>query len=274
VRCRPAGTAIVFRHNPANRQADLQISLAFLRAIVRHGGMPRRRPPKQPPPPLTVAEVLTWADAHRARTGSWPSAYAKRIPEAPLGTNWRQVDNGLRGLPGKSSLAQVLADHRGHRNIRALPRLTVAAILRWADAWKLRTGKSPLIYSGAIPEATNGDTWHFIDLALRSGARGLRPGSSLPQLLAQRRRVRNFPGTPPLTIETIFQWADEYHKEIGLWPTAMAGPIAGQPGETWGTVNAALDGGKRGLRGHSSLAKLLRKHRGVINRPGIGWRPA
>jgi hypothetical protein len=129
--------------------------LAFLRTIARHGGMPRhrlpkprRRPPTLPPPPLTVAEVITWADAHRDRTGRWPNAYSGPIPDAPLGTNWKLVDNGLRhgsrGLPGESSLAQLLAEQRGHRNIGALPRLTVAQILRWADAGTAAPAACPL----------------------------------------------------------------------------------------------------------------------------------
>lgn len=231
--------------------------------------MPRRRPPTPPPPPLTVAEVLTWADAHRDRTGSWPSAMSGPVPEAPLGTNWRQVDNalryGLRGLPGKSSLAQLLAEHRGHRNIRRLPRLTIALILRWADAWHRRTGEWPLIDSGPIAEAP-GDTWNFIDTALRQGLRGLRPGRSLPQLLARRRGVRNLPGTPPLTVETIVQWIDAHKQATGRWPTVYAGPIADQPGETWLAVNSALGRGVRGLPGGSSLAQVLGQHRGVVNR--------
>jgi hypothetical protein len=128
--------------------------------------------PSRRPPPLSVAEVLAWADAHRARVGTWPNACSGAIPDATLGTNWRQVDNalryGLRGLPGKSSLAQLLAEHRGHRNAMALPRLTVAKILRWADTWQQCTGVWPLIESGPIPDATDGDTWQDIDTALRS----------------------------------------------------------------------------------------------------------
>jgi hypothetical protein len=228
-------------------------------------------PPKPPPPPLCTGDVLAWADAHRARAGCWPNAFSGPIPEASLGTNWRQVDNalryGLRGLPGKSSLAQLLAEHRGHRNIMALPRLTVAQVLRWADAWRRRTGAWPLIASGPIPEAP-GEDWQLIDLALRNGARGLRPGRSLPQLLAQRRGVRNLPGTPPLTVELILQWIDAHHAATCAWPTVYAGPVAGQPGETWLAVNSALDRGMRGLPGGMSLAKLMREHRGIVTLPG------
>jgi hypothetical protein len=85
--------------------------------------MKRRRPPA----PLTVLMILTWADAHRARTGKLPDAYSGRISWAPLGTNWRQIDNalpyGLRGLPGGSSVAKLLADHREYRNHMGLTRL-------------------------------------------------------------------------------------------------------------------------------------------------------
>jgi hypothetical protein len=218
---------------------------------------------------LTVAEVLAWADAHRNRTGRWPNAYTGPIPEAPLGTTWKLVDNGLRygsrGLPGKSSLAKLLAEHRGHRNIGALPRLTVDQILCWADAWHRRTGSWPLIASGPIPEAP-GDTWHTINVALRYGRRGFRGRRSLPQLLARRRGVRNLPGTPPLTVKLIVQWIEEHHRATGRWPHVNAGPVAGQPGETWQAVQSALWIGARGLPGGSSLAKVLRKHFGVVNR--------
>jgi hypothetical protein len=154
-------------------------------------GMRNLRQFQLPVPPLTVAEILAWADAYRARKGRFPHAFSGAIPEAPLGTNWRQVDNalryGLRGLAGGASLAQFLAEHRGHRNIQRLPRLTDARIVRWAVAWKRRTGDWPLIGSGSIPESTAGDTWKAVDIALRQGLRGLRPGRSLPQLLAEQR---------------------------------------------------------------------------------------
>jgi hypothetical protein len=224
----------------------------------------------------TIAEILAWADAYHVRVGSWPSAYSGPIAEAPPGTNWKLVDNGLRygsrGLPGKSSLAQLLAEHRGHRNIMALPRLTVALILRWADAWRRRTGGWPLIESGPIPEATDGDTWKDIDTALRMGLRGLRPGRSLPPLLARRRGVRNLPGTPPLTVDPILEWADAHHRATGRWPRLDSGPVIGQPGETWNAVQSALCIGARGLPGGSSLAQLLQEHRGVRNKsrlPGL-----
>jgi hypothetical protein len=60
----------------------------------------------------TLKQILGWADAHRKRTGDWPSCWSGRIPEAPSET-WLAVDKALRdggrSLEGGSSLAQLLA---------------------------------------------------------------------------------------------------------------------------------------------------------------------
>jgi hypothetical protein len=45
--------------------------------------------------PLSVEKVLAWADAHRARTGAWPSAASGRVRDASLET-WGAVDQALR----------------------------------------------------------------------------------------------------------------------------------------------------------------------------------
>src|SRR5436309_357023 len=80
---------------------------------------------------------------------------------------------GLRGLPGGSSLARLLAERRGVRNHLALPKMTIAGILAWADAHHARTGRWPGRASGAIADAP-GETWTAVDGALAHGGRGLR----------------------------------------------------------------------------------------------------
>src|SRR5947209_6006369 len=70
------------------------------------------------------------------------------------------------------------------------PKLTVARILAWADAWHRRTGTWPNETSGSIPDTVR-EKWQNIDKALRVGYRGLPGGSSLARLLAQHRGVRN-----------------------------------------------------------------------------------
>jgi hypothetical protein len=163
------------------------------------------------------------------------------------------------------SLARLLAEHRGVRNRKGLPRYTVKQILAWADAHRSRTGKWPQLTSGPIPE-TPGETWAAVATALRNGQRGLPGGSSLPELLSKHRRVRNRMALPRHTIKQILQWADAYRQRTGHWPTAESGPVRGAPGETWNGIDRALRNGNRGLRGGSSLARLLTRYRGMPRR--------
>jgi hypothetical protein len=222
-------------------------------------------------PRLNEAEILAWADAHYERLGEWPTSYSGVIPEFPR-DKWLNVDaalrGGLRGLPGDSSLAQLLAGHRGVRNRKALPRLTEEQILGWADAYFRRTGRWPRGDSGPIVESP-GETWTAMDVALTKGLRGLPGGSSLPQLLAEQRGVKNRLDVAPLTEEQILAWADAHHEQTGEWPTSDGGPIAAAPGETWTAVDQALRKGTRSLPRGSSLVRLLEAHRGARNRKNL-----
>jgi hypothetical protein len=66
-------------------------------------------------PPLTVGQILAWADAHHACTGEWPSAGTGPVAGAP-GEKWVHLDralrDGLRGLPGGDSLSRLLDRRR------------------------------------------------------------------------------------------------------------------------------------------------------------------
>jgi hypothetical protein len=217
--------------------------------------------------PLTIREILAWADAYREATGKWPTRGSGPIIGAH-GEKWSQVDaalhQGLRGLPSGTSLAQLLAEQRGARNSTSIEPLTEQTILEWADAHQQRTGEWPTAKSGTIP-GSGGENWRAIDMALRAGARTLPDGSSLARLLAQRRGVRNRKALPRLTVEGILAWADAHHKRGGEWPGNKSGPIAEAPGETWMAADMALRKGLRGLLGGSSLAMLLAEHRNVRN---------
>lgn len=218
-------------------------------------------------PQLTLAQIRRWAVAHRKRTGDWPRQKSGPIVDAP-GETWVGVDrclaHGHRGLQGGSSLARLLADEFGKPHPADLPRFRIPQIARWADAYHRRTGRWPTASAGAVHEAPT-DTWLRIDNALRAGSRGLPGGSSLAQLLASRRRVRNPAALPPLTRAQILRWIDAYHAQTGRWPAKNSGPIDGAPGETWQAIGQALDKGRRGLE-KSSLARLLADERGVPHR--------
>jgi hypothetical protein len=67
-------------------------------------------------PALTVARVLSWADAHHARTGRWPQTTAPGPSFLPPGETWRNIDaalyQGHRGLSGGETLSGLLRRHR------------------------------------------------------------------------------------------------------------------------------------------------------------------
>jgi hypothetical protein len=216
---------------------------------------------------LYISHLLAWADAHCKRTGCWPNLNSGRV-SGTLDESWRRVDSalriGLRGLRGGSSLARLLAEQRGVRNRSCLPRLTIKQLLAWADAHRGSTGGWPTSESGPIL-GTSGETWKAIDHALRLGMRSLPGGSSLSRLLFKQRGVRNIQNLPRLSLEQVLAWVDEHHRRTGSWPTSDTGPVAKAPGETWSAVNAALQKGRRGFPGGSSLARLLAKRRGVRN---------
>ncbi|HLJ97231.1 MAG TPA: hypothetical protein VKU02_28990 [Gemmataceae bacterium] len=225
-------------------------------------------------PPLSEKQILRWADEHHKRTGSWPKDHSGLIPGSGR-EKWSSIDSALRagsrGLPGRSSLAKLLAAHRGVRNHKQLPPLTEAQILAWADDFHARTGIWPTSHSGPILRAP-GETWTGVEMALRNGLRGMVGNSSLALLLAQGRGVRNVWGRPKLSIKQILAWADAFHARMGSWPNVESGPISEAPGETWAAVNHALKRGSRGLPASSSLAEVLASQRGFrhrYNRPKL-----
>jgi hypothetical protein len=134
---------------------------------------------------MNIEQILTWADEHHIRTGKWPKSASGAIPGAP-GESWKKVNKalseGLRSLPGRTTLAKLISQHRGVRSRINLPLLSEARILRWARSYKRRHGDWPKRTSGLIP-GSHGETWGGINMALRLGRRGLPGGSSLPKLL-------------------------------------------------------------------------------------------
>jgi hypothetical protein len=141
-------------------------------------------------PPLTEEQIVAWAQAHRERTGRWPAHRREAVEEAP-GEVWCQIDaalrRGSRGLPGGSSLHDLLCRRVGLRRRRDVPRLTVEQVLAWADLHRARTGRWPHAMSGPVADAP-GESWRAVNLALWQGHRGLPGGITLSGLLDAYRR--------------------------------------------------------------------------------------
>lgn len=242
---------------------------SLLQMLHQYRGVPLKRAYT----PLSIEQVLAWADAHRKRTGKWPIPSAGKIHGETL-ESWNAVNQalkvGCRGLPGGTTLGGLLAEHRGIRFRGSLPKLRKRQILAWADAHRKRTGAWPNGTSGSV-EGSGGETWLGIEGALRRGRRGLPAGGSIARLLAERRRVPNRRALPKLSVRQVLAWADAHKAKTGRWPNQLSGRVECKGALTWTAVNAALVCGYRGLRGGSSLARLLIERRGA--RSWIGLPP-
>jgi hypothetical protein len=172
------------------------------------------------------------------------------------------LTNGNRGLEGGSSLARLLEEHRGRRHPTRAPDFTISQILAWASAFHIRTAIWPGSASGPIPEAP-GETWSAVSNAIQRGSRGLPRSKSLTKLLVEHLGIKSKAHAPPLTTSQVLAWADAHHARTGRWPTALSGPVAEAPGQTWCAVQSSLVEGTRGLPGGSSLFRLLAKERGA-----------
>ena len=229
-------------------------SLAKL--LEKERGVPRKRRLRERSP-LSAGQILAWADEHHARTGQWPILKDGQVGD----TKWSAIDAALRygkrNLPGGSSLVKLLERERGVPRRRRRPRqrspLSVEQILAWMDEHHARTGKWPR----AKPVPVGGTTWLAISIALSKGDRGLPGGSSLAKLLKESRGATNHPPQTKLPVEQILAWADEHQARTGEWPTHKSGAAGWM---TWHGVNAALNKGRRGFPGGSSLGRLLTEH--------------
>lgn len=134
-------------------------------------------------PRLTVEKITGWVDAYFAKNGKWPNTRSGIIPGS-YGLTWKLIDrylrNGGRGLSGGSALVQLLAKLR--------PPLTEIKILAWAEAHYRRHGRWPSHHSGRV-EVAPGEKWIAINVALRTGARGLPGGTTLSKLLRKSRMM-------------------------------------------------------------------------------------
>ncbi len=85
--------------------------------------------------PLTIDQILKWADAFHAQTGDWPKATSGAVP-GQAREKWISIEQalrkGYRGLPGGSSLFQLLALHRGDRDPKRFAGAAAAALSRKA----------------------------------------------------------------------------------------------------------------------------------------------
>jgi len=160
----------------------------------------------------------------------------------------------------------LLQDFERAFHVRAIstagqkPPLSLEVVLEWADGYRQQTGRWPSKATAGGP--CDGETWGAIDMALKNGSRGLKAGSSLGRLLAERRDATNRTNTMPLNERIVLTWADAYFAQHNTWPNRKSGVVDGT-NERWDNVDQLLRLGLRGLKKSGSLTALLAKRRGV-----------
>lgn len=146
-------------------------------------------------PKLRIREILSWADRHFQATGRWPKHDSGYVAAKPNET-WSSVNlalcEGLRGLPGGSSLIRLLIKHRGIRSCAYRPPLKTAQIRRWARDYRREHRRWPTKTAGLIPKS-DGETWMAVAMALSKGNRGLTGGTTLHNFLARPQRALKSP---------------------------------------------------------------------------------
>ncbi len=240
-------------------------SLAKLLYIHRGVRSPRNVPT------LNEEQIFRWAQAHFKRTGRWPRGNSGKVTGAP-GETWAAIDialtRGKRGLPGGSSVAQLLARRGVKRNPQGLPPFSVNEVLLLADQFFKSRGHWPYRNSGPI-DGLPSETWMAIDKALQRGSRGLPAGwtlSSFPNTHrgiygGRSRRSRRIRESKHLSMEQIVAWGKSHFRRHRIYPNRDTGQIAGSGGLKWSTVDSALKSGSRGLPGGCSLARLFGSRR-------------
>ncbi len=129
---------------------------------------------KSEPGLITLDRILSWADAHKAASGKWPTVGSGQVDRARYRLSWRQINGALKKgrytTPGMT-LAMVLHEHRGVKarvsaaresprsatgrasqdlGARGVRKLSVERILAWADEHRAATGRWPTLSSGPI----------------------------------------------------------------------------------------------------------------------------
>jgi hypothetical protein len=212
-------------------------------------------------PDLTEDMIVEAAKKCLDREGELPSGESgDATPDFGFPETWVSVNIALRvggrGLPGDSSLRQILIKH-GLKNDK--PDLTDAIIMAAVGKYYIRTGSYPTELSqGASSDFGYPEKWKRVDRALSMGFRGLTGGSSLSKLyIKYGLRAQK----PDLSENTVMAASLKFLKRTGKLPSQHSGDASADFGypETWVAVNTALREGVRGCEGGSSLPQLCRQ---------------
>lgn len=145
--------------------------------------------------PLSVAKIVTAARLFYREHGILPSQSTTDPVPGMKGENWSAINANLkqggRGLPGSTSLSNVLAGLRDELGIvsrKEKPLLTEKQIIVAAKKYYKVTGRLPGAHNQDPVPGMPGEKWQNIQNALKKGLRGLPGGTSLARILEDLRK--------------------------------------------------------------------------------------
>lgn len=145
-------------------------------------------------PRLSKSGILELASYHRSIFNAWPNIASGEVKGGGQGDTWKIYDHclreGQRGLPGGSSLAEILSEAYGAPLKINKKQTSEAEIVCLAKNHFTSNGYWPNKQSGPVHDGHPGDTWRNYDYSLREGLRGLPGGSSLAKLLDTIRKPK------------------------------------------------------------------------------------
>lgn len=138
-------------------------------------------------PELTYDFIIARASEYFDANSKYPAVRSGSVPGGHTGDTWFCYDQalreGLRGLPGGTSLKALFAERLGAVDHLRKPTLAFEHIVDLARQHKSLRGSRPSCASGDVLGGHPGDTWRGYDQALKNGSRGLPKGKSLSKLL-------------------------------------------------------------------------------------------
>lgn len=202
---------------------------------------------------ITKTDIIKEIRLFYDKNGKYPNV--KSADKTSFGLKWpsisRYLKHGCRGLEDGSSLSQLVEEISGIPNSHRL-KLTEKMIKNEIISFYSKFGKYPT--SQSKENKPFGSTWMSINGALRSGSRGLEGDSSLYKLVCEisDKHVGNLNKTEIIREIALF------NKKFKKCPTKRS--KENKPfGSTWGNIDDSLRKGFRGLKGGSSLSKLVKE---------------
>ena len=221
---------------------------------------------------LTEELVIRLAKAHFELTEVYPHEKSTWILDGS--DSWAAISaalrEGLRGLPGGTSLAQLLdkAGLKANSADRSYPSLM--EIIKAAEEFKeLNNGNLPSRESGVFPNYLD-LTWGKIDAGLKRGdvIEGT-DASSIADLWTKQFGYRNVNNLPDLSENQILEWCDLFKGRTGQFPSNISQSVVEMGTETFMSIDVAFRENRRGMNGHSSLSNFLFEKRGKRNNKNL-----